>query len=116
MVSDIKFRQWVMGRWHLWGYIDGTFICPVTNNVTDPVNCRPTHLKDKDGWLIWEGDVVKFDVVGAFDLPPEHRLIGLVSIGPNGVAFGQWDSTCCTNMNVVGNIYEHPELKVYEGK
>ena len=57
-MSDIKFRQLVGGNWHYWGYIDGCFVGPITNQQRNPVNCQLTGLRDVNGVEIYEGDLV----------------------------------------------------------
>lgn len=67
--------------------------------------------KDKNGKKIFEGDVVRFDVRPSFEQrsQPVRNAVGKVSIG-DCVSLGSWDIAYCHNIEVIGNIYENPEL------
>lgn len=99
--STQAFRQW-----HYWGFIDGGFIGPETHYVTiseaQKLSQQFTGLLDRDGKEIYEGDVVD-----------EYGTPRQVVFQPG--AFGTIDrygdlTLHSSTWEVIGNIYEHPEL------
>jgi uncharacterized phage protein (TIGR01671 family) len=118
MSRDIKFRQRNInnGSWYYWGYIDGEWSHPLNqDNYCNPeLSDQCTGLKDRNGKEIYEGDRWKRD-----------SFIGIVEF-----KFGGWqftkakDSGCyqypafhsnADSGEVIGNIYENPELSTEAG-
>ena len=114
MSRDIKYRQRVDGGFHYWGYIDGVFIGPITNQEPNPVNDQFTGLKDKIGVEWWEGDVCKI----TYD--DDNTWFEIVfQDGAFRKKFPEWDSDTPYNIissfdldhyTSVGNIHENPDL------
>lgn len=65
-----------------------------------------TGLKDKYGKLIYEGDILKTEE-GLVKVEYYHAEFILVLIDNPDFSFVDWDTT---GQNVIGNIYENPEL------
>lgn len=58
---------------------------------------------------IYEGDIVHFNVRGDKLIPetkPYYNEKGTVEISFGSIGFGGWDSAYCTDVVVVGNIYQ----------
>ena len=76
-----------------------------------------TQLKDKNGREIYEGDIVKFqtkewDIQGEFSRPFVQKKVKFVD--GSFYADGMYEEDCFeigwNEVEVIGNIYENPEL------
>lgn len=117
-MRELKFRQLVNGRWHYFGFIDNTFIGPITPDVENNPVVRFTGLEDLNFREIYEGDIVQV-------LDADLKINPRDSDTGYGViewldCMGGWyidrihnslmDIDRAYTIIVVGNIYENPEL------
>lgn len=80
-----------------------------------PMQC--TGLKDKNGKLIYEGDIVK---LSGNDNPYMNNIIGVVKYSqeyaiffinrPNNIAWYEFCEVNKKELKIIGNIYENKEL------
>ena len=124
-MREIKFRQPIFKndggflRWHYWGFITrGSFVGPelMTSNLkaAQENSQQYTGLK-ANGKEIYEGDIVHFEM--SCNLPSRIGEVFFKSEGsidycfkvPKEGNFGlnSYDINC---YEVIGNIYENPEL------
>ena len=122
MQDRFKFRVWDKTE-EIMVYFDGIFhykkpytehssfpqydSCPHYHNLSDLMQC--TGLKDKNGKLIFEGDIVKFKTE-LFGKPKQivwdecHYILKDTYIILCNMEIKQF------GLEVIGNIYENPEL------
>ena len=89
------------------GYIGGLEVFPETI-------CQCTGLKDKNGNKIWENDIVK----GLFYHELEVKAVVAFLYGSFGlkwnrgdvVEFSPFTSICNCKYEIIGNIFDNPEL------
>lgn len=137
-MKEIKFRQFVNGKFHYWGFINDGFIGPASNTGDGGIldSQQFTSLEDKNGKEVYEGDILDIhDVtIGTEDvvrgevywcedyleysvqwLPKQSgadsmRLIKK-SLKTNGnVPKSNLGDRRWPFIEVVGNIYENPNL------
>lgn len=120
-----KGKEKDSGKWLEWNAIAG-----IPHNVTiltDTI-CQCTGLKDKNGNMIWENDVIKYhfgnvyaqirygSYKSCFDSQKTEHIGFYVDWSENmnyRKDLGYWINM--VNAEVVGNIFDNPELLESEG-
>lgn len=119
-MREIKFRAWGKNSKEYLGYGTKDGISLTLKNIQNIEDLdswifeQSTGLKDKNGNSIWEGDLVSCGTI-------EGNPVGLVGFNtelgcwevqvPNHAFGGEnFGGLYCSEMEVVGNIHENPEL------
>jgi hypothetical protein len=115
-VREIKFRAWLRGKmthgcvqWH--PAKNGEWLVPLEdgNLVTkDATPMQYTGLKDKNGKEIYDGDIVK--VSGFSELMEVYFKDGYFGWGKEHRGMYSFDPFGTEDLEVIGNIWENPEL------
>jgi uncharacterized phage protein (TIGR01671 family) len=127
-MREILFRAKTVGEWAV-GYYDGYGLSPsisinpddVFRNVDSETLCEFTGRYDKDGVRIFEGDIVRLSLPLAKDLV--YTTIGKI-VYHESCAFicevpskgGEFPLSPNFEYEVIGNIYDNPELLEGESK
>lgn len=117
-MRTIKFRQVKDGVTHYWGYIKGMgFVAPMaTAEWHDVPSNQFTGLHDKNGKEIYEGDILESGSYGIVQVVwPEKYITGdnediMAWCVMGGNLEGLAGLDVQYSWEVIGNIYENPEL------
>ena len=120
MEDRYLFKAKHFEEWHIGNIVkepDGRYIRDIKENVMAYIDdestiCQCTGLKDKNGKLIWENDVVKVKYSDGFEEITE------VKYSKNGYSpylnEYECEGCCCrcevTEIEVIGNIFDNKEL------
>ena len=113
MKREIKFRAWYEGKMYevFEINISGSTVAislprfPFIQDVIPDELMQYTGLKDKNGNEIYEGDVIRHEFEGEYG-PYEHRD----TVEYHEGAFYPICEKPGNEFEVIGNIYENPEL------
>lgn len=120
--------EWVQG--YLYGIWEKRYVLwGMTNDIPDMIEvepstiCQCTGLKDKNGKLIWENDVVGFwDTYSTENGHAEADCIGKVVWDDETISFQVTNRLSAESYEVldecgvIGNIFDNPELLESEVK
>jgi len=108
-MREIKFKIWDKGNdeWKIFN-LKGLHESGVTYHLDYSKVCQFTGLKDKNGKEIYEGDIFQDDEDGSCESVEWDNEFG-------GWSTQAWYSVgefaqCASELEVIGNIYENPEL------
>lgn len=126
MSDRLKFRVWDKYFNRYW--IDSMIKCnicwlfyPDNENIENVIIEQCTGLKDKNGKLIFEGDVVIYEVFVSDWSDEKRKGYGIVYYDDDQHAFGVKTirqtvtssfglNKLISNIEVIGNIHENPEF------
>lgn len=119
--------EWVQG--YLYGILEKKYILwGMTNDIPNMIEvdsttiCQCTGLKDKNGKLIWENDIASYS-----DLITGDKKIICIEWNkmqasfvrkyrsPMGLQYIYIDEYIASRMEIIGNIFDNPELLESEG-
>ena len=126
MNDRFKFRTYIpdLKFFKFWGWIEDNHyvgLCACGDyqmpELLEKYTNQCTGLKDKNGKLIYEGDIVKFyfdrdKVIGVIAWDNEHQVGFYVNTTDyfKDKYITNYDFLCGFNYEVIGNIYENKEL------
>lgn len=87
----------------------------ISGDSNHSVLMQYTGLKDKNGKEIYEEDVVKYQVANS-DIHSLGKVYFNESNATFKVDYYTFDKVYKTNLEIIGNVFENPELLESEGK
>lgn len=100
-----KAKQIDNGKWIKWNAISGI---PHNVSIFNKTICQCTGLKDKNGKLIWENDIVEVvDEIYRIEWEDDSAMWTLNQCGSLVASF---DNYWSCDVEVIGNKFDNPEL------
>ena len=130
MEDRYLFKAKHFEEWHIGNIVkepSGLYIRDIKENVMASIDdestiCQCTGLKDKNGNLIWENDIVGFwDTYSTENGQAEMDCIGKVVWDDETISFQVTNRLSAESYevldecSVIGNIFDNPELLESEG-
>jgi hypothetical protein len=103
--KPIKYRQFYKGKFHYWGFIDGSFFSPLINFDAPGVDSEEyIGRTDIEGKEIYRGDILEYP----------NGTIGLVVYSKIDMGFnvrvGWSDGKITKDVKIISNINENPDF------
>lgn len=128
MEDRYLFKAKHFKEWHIGNIVkepDGLYIRDINKNVMAYINdestiCQCTGLKDKNGKLIWENDIIRDEHGNFYKAFWQNNYYQFSWICVKSEIFQvgiKWDLYVMRSfeIEVVGNIFDNPELLESEG-
>ena len=129
-----KDEQWVQGYYYqIWE--NGYILWGMTNDVPNMIEidvstlCQCTSLKDKNGNLIWENDILHNGNYFVVKWNESCSRFDIVLNKFHNIPIGKWEPMICdwktndfkeyrkaVDYEVIGNVFDNPELLESEKK
>lgn len=119
-----KAKNLDTGKWTVWNIFAGLYGA----NIDRTTLCQCTGLKDKNGNLIWENDILHNGNYFVVKWNESCSRFDIVLNNSNNIPIGKWEPMICdwktsdfkeyrkaVDYEVIGNIFDNPELLESEG-
>ncbi len=81
---------------------------PYFEKVDPETVCQYTGLKDRNGRKIFEGDIILYETAGKIKV--QYEKAEFMVVGIDRTMFRAWLSSIHGNLEIIGNIFDNPEL------
>lgn len=100
---------------NMWVYWDGFSGVQPNTVIEEETICQCTGLKDKNGKLIWENDILSGHIYDEFPEDETRKRVvwhenGWCTNGPGCDYYEELDDFDSENFEVIGNMIDSPEL------